>query len=148
MMLSTALSEMIDNTECVMFYNTPNAVSLVDDIKKIKEAKKKVTLSPWIYHELAMTSLIRNRRPSRIIPILENVIIHKSFSERNNINIEHDVDRYLEEMISVSPDTLKDWKNYYANLTHKIDGSSIPIITGYENIHPLDVLYNLLFFPE
>lgn len=34
MMLSTALTEMIDNTECVMFYNTPNAVSLVDDIKK------------------------------------------------------------------------------------------------------------------
>ena len=31
MMLATALTEMIDNTECIMFYNTPNSVLLADD---------------------------------------------------------------------------------------------------------------------
>lgn len=143
MMLSTALTEMIDNTECIMFYNTPNSVSLADDVETIKNAKKKVTLSPWIYHELSMTSLVRKRETERTIPLLEKVISHKAFSESNNINIEHDVDKYLEEMIPLTPDKLKLWKRNYATLTHKLDGDCIQYIQGYENIHPLDVLYNL-----
>lgn len=40
MMLSTALIEMIDNTECIMFYNTPSSVTLVEDLETIKSAKK------------------------------------------------------------------------------------------------------------
>ena len=89
MMLDTALTEMIDNTECIMFYNTPNSVLLADDLQKIKNEKKKVTLSPWIYHELAMTSLVRICKPSRTIQLLENALVHKAFSEYNDINIEH-----------------------------------------------------------
>ena len=46
MMLSTALTEMIDKTECIMFYNTPNSVSLADDLETQKNEKRKVTLSP------------------------------------------------------------------------------------------------------
>lgn len=143
MMLSTALTEMIDNTECIMFYNTPNAVCLVDDLQTIKKEKKKVTLSPWIYHELAMTSLVKKCEPCRTVPLLENVLIHKAFSERNNINIEHDVGKYLEEMIPITSEELKFWKRGYAILTHKVDGDCIPNIKGFEDIHPLDVLYNL-----
>lgn len=143
MMLSTALTEMIDNTECIMFYNTPNSVSLVDDLKTIKEAKKKVTLSPWIYHELSMTSLVKNREPSREILLLENVLVHKAFGEQNAIKIEHDVDKYLADMISVTEKELELWERNYAILTHKIDGDCISNINGYEKIYPLDVLYNL-----
>lgn len=148
MMLATALTEMIDNTECIMFYNTPNSISLVDDLQTIKDEKKKVTLSPWIYHELSMTSLVRKRKPSRTIPLLENVIVHKAFSEKNNINIEYDVDDYLGEMISLASDELELWKRYYAILTHRLDGDSILNINGYEDIYPLDVLYNLPVLPE
>lgn len=143
MMLATSLTEMIDNTECIMFYNTPNSISLVDDLQTIKNEKKKVTLSPWIYHELAMTSLVRNCKPSRTIPLLENVILHKAFSEKNNINIEYGVDGYLEEMIFLASDELELWKRHYAILTHRLDGDFIPNIKGYEDIYPLDVLYNL-----
>lgn len=143
MMLSTALMEMIDNTECIMFYNTPSSVTLVEDLEKIKNAKKKVTLSPWIYHELANTSFVRSCKPARVIPMLESVIIHKEYSERNSLNIEYDVDKYLENMIPIVSDDLSFWKKNYAILTHKLDGNSIPNISGYENIHPLDVLYNL-----
>ena len=46
-------------------------------------------------------------------------------------------------MVSITANELKMWKNKYAILTHKLDGDSIPCINGYENIHPLDVLYNL-----
>jgi len=143
MMLSTALTEMIDNTECIMFYNTPQSVSLVDDLKTIKNEKKKVTLSPWIYHELAMTSLVRTLKPDRVISLSENVIAHKVYSEKNNINIEHDVDKYLADMVSITSQELELWERNYAILTHKIDGDYILNINGYEDIHPLDVLYNL-----
>ena len=143
MMLSTALAEMINNTECIMFYNTPNSVFLVDDLHTIKKERKKVTLSPWIYHELAMTSLIRECEPCRTILLLENVIIHKAFSERDNINIEYDVDKYLKEMVNLTSEGLLFWKKSYAVLTNKIDGDYIQNIKEYEDIHPLDVLYNL-----
>lgn len=143
MMLSTALTEMIDKAECIIFYNTPNSVSLADDLETIKNAKKKVTLSPWIYHELAATSLVRICKPTRTIPILESVVIHKAYSERNDLNIEYNIDEYLEEMISIESVELLSWKKIYATLTHKIDGDCIPNIMGYENINPLDVLYNL-----
>lgn len=144
MMLSTALMEMIDNTECIMFYNTPSSVTLVEDLEKIKKAKKKVTLSPWIYHELASTSFVRTCKPTREMFVLESVNSHTEYSERNSLNIEYDVDRYLENMIPIESDNLSFWKKNYAILTHKLDGDSIPGISGYENIHPLDVLYNLI----
>ena len=96
-MLSTALAEMIDKTECIMFYNTPNSISLSDDLNKIKSEKKKVTLSPWIYHELAMTSLIREHKPNRE-RLLEHASGHKQYSERNTINIEYKVEEYLKDI--------------------------------------------------
>lgn len=54
MMLSTALTMMLDKTECVFFLNTPDSISSSGLITQ--------TESPWIYHELAMTELIRKRK--------------------------------------------------------------------------------------
>ncbi len=54
MMLSTALSMMIDKTECLFFLNTPNSTTTSDIITK--------TESSWIYSEIAMTKLVRNRK--------------------------------------------------------------------------------------
>lgn len=143
MMLSTALTEMIDNTECVMFYNTPSSVCLVNDLKSIKVDKKKVTLSPWIYHELAMTSLVRRSKLKRPRVLIEKAIEHRAFSEKNEIIIEHDVDGYLIEMISIDSDMLYSWARNYAIVTHKLDGDMIPNIEGYEKIFPLDILYQM-----
>jgi hypothetical protein len=57
MMLSNALASMIDKCECVLFINTPNAISVQEGIDKTK--------SPWIYFEIAMTKLIRKKEPVR-----------------------------------------------------------------------------------
>lgn len=139
-MLSTALVEMIDRTECIMFYNTPNAVSLADDLDKIKKEKNKVTMSPWIYYELAMTSLIRRKNPPREIKLNDQCLIHSSaYSEINNVNIEHSIDEYLEEMIQLNQGHLKMWANKYSASSHKADTVNIP----YTDVEPLDVLYNL-----
>lgn len=56
MMLATALAKMIDNTECLMFLKTPSSISSKDVVKNR-------TMSPWIYHELATTRLVRKMSP-------------------------------------------------------------------------------------
>lgn len=53
MMLASALTMMIDKAECVIFLNTPNAVSTEEIIDK--------TESPWIYYETVMTNLVRHK---------------------------------------------------------------------------------------
>ena len=53
MMLSTALTMMIDKVECVLFLNTPKSIDTTEVIDKTK--------SPWIYLEMAMMKLVRKR---------------------------------------------------------------------------------------
>lgn len=142
MMLSIALSEMIDNTECVVFFNTPESVSLSNDLESLKRNNHTLTLSPWIYHELAMTSMIRTRQLKRQITLLEHSDKRALFAaEQNSIHISHDVDKYINEMIELTDEDLNKFKRTYRVLTHKIDGDTIPLINGYEDIHALDVLY-------
>jgi len=61
MMLASALTEMIDSCECVIFLNTPKSI----DATHSESLGLQVTASPWIYHELMATKFIRERRPSR-----------------------------------------------------------------------------------
>ena len=46
-------------------------------------------------------------------------------------------------MVTATASELKLWKSKYAMFTHKVDGENCCFVEGYENIHPLDVLYNL-----
>lgn len=50
MMLSTALSMMIDNTECLFFLNSPQSITPTASIAK--------TDSPWLYFEIGVIRLI------------------------------------------------------------------------------------------
>ena len=54
MMLSVALTQMIDNTECLFFLNTPNSITPDTIINQ--------TESPWIYSEIATSQLIRKKK--------------------------------------------------------------------------------------
>ena len=58
-MLASALTKMLDNTECVIFLNTTNSIipSTYYDSDK--------TDSPWIYHELFITSILPIKSPIR-----------------------------------------------------------------------------------
>ena len=56
MILASALTEMIDNCECVFFLNTDNSV-----IRGTEAISKNETYSPWIYHEVFTTSIIRSK---------------------------------------------------------------------------------------
>lgn len=77
MMLSNALNEVIDNTECLFFLNTDNAIN---NIALSHEADDHRTASPWIMSELA-TSLIVRKKPNVNRPVL----ITKSANLEHNI---------------------------------------------------------------
>ena len=107
MMLSTALTEMMDRTECIIFFNTPNSISLATELDKIKKkGKKHTTISPWIYHELLMTTMLRSVTPMRAEPILE----HFAKDSREKPKIAYDVSKALTEMTTLTDDQLKQWE--------------------------------------
>jgi len=58
MMLSTALSAMLDATECVIFINTRNSITSSESIDK--------TQSPWLSFELGTMRVIRRKKPARL----------------------------------------------------------------------------------
>ena len=79
MMLSTALMNTIDNTECVIFINTPNS------IENIYDTVNNSTYSPWIYSELEATRLLRRRPISDYRIEYETKSIQESFSNELKI---------------------------------------------------------------
>lgn len=58
MLLSMALTKMIDKCECLIFLNTPNSISRKDTME--------ITYSPWIYHEIGVSKLIKRTKPNRL----------------------------------------------------------------------------------
>lgn len=58
LMLNMALAQMIDNTECLFFLNTPKSINLED-------IGRQLTLSPWIFSEIGLSNLLRSKVPTR-----------------------------------------------------------------------------------
>ena len=93
MMLTIALTKMIYNTECLLFLQTPNSIYPEDSIPDICD---KVTLSPWIYAELEMTGLIKQRN------VKEHRILQKAFSEATeDLKIVYSSDNKNLEQLSI-----------------------------------------------
>lgn len=61
MMLAASLTEAIDRCECIIFLNTPSSIAAADAENSAEEK----TASPWIYHELNTSRLIRRRELKR-----------------------------------------------------------------------------------
>lgn len=61
LMLSAALTKMIDKCEVVLFLNTENSISSKNYVKEGEET----TGSPWIYSELITTKFLRKERRNR-----------------------------------------------------------------------------------
>ena len=120
MMLSSALSQMIDNTECIIFFDTPNSIVLKDELANVKKGDKQATLSPWIYHELSMSSLIQTTMPVRKSLILEHADNH-SFEARNQLNIQYDVTEYLRKMTPLTDSILQCWEARFDKKEHPLD---------------------------
>ncbi len=86
MMLSNALTSMIDRSECIFFLNTPNSIKPNDVVSK--------THSPWIYTEIAMTQLIRQKnkseyRPGRVVESFSSTERKSELSFEYIVNTDH-----------------------------------------------------------
>jgi len=60
LMLSTALTKMMDRCECVFFLNTANSIKPKSPGEMVS-GDEASTHSPWIFHEIAMIKLLRRR---------------------------------------------------------------------------------------
>lgn len=105
MMLSTALSDMIDQTECLIFLNTPESVTVNSSVNK-------KTYSPWIYNELKVASIVRKLKPSRgektrFRTDSSNTVI------KNSMDIGYSVDKELSTMKQLDKNILIRWADSY-----------------------------------
>lgn len=71
--LNSALQEVIDKSEAVIFYNTPNSIT-----HNYKDKDR--TESPWIFSEIETTRIIRKKSPQRMTAGTEST----DFSKINN----------------------------------------------------------------
>lgn len=112
MMLSTALSKMIDNSECIFFLNTPSSITPVDVI----DGSNGTTTSPWIYSEIAMTRLIRKRSPDEHRGLDKKALIKsmlEQFVVRHPVELDHLTDLYLDDLIA--------WRKNQSTPRHALD---------------------------
>ena len=122
MMLTTALTMMMDSTECIIFLNSANSI-------KQFEGKLK-TNSPWIYYEMTTSKRLRvnlpdryeNKRIEKSIPLMGDVITeNRKFSEMvYNTELNH-----LKE---INATTLLEW---------------LSVAESSDDEDSLDILYNL-----
>lgn len=89
MMLSTALNDMIDSTECIIFLNTPQSIEL----SKVGES----TYSPWIYSEIKAANILRINTPSRFAQIRHgggNYQTREAMNEMPQIKYQTDLSKF------------------------------------------------------
>ena len=113
MMLSTALTEMIDKTECIIFFNTPNSINMQEELTKIDKNEK--TVSPWIYHELSMITMLQTRRPFNKNIIMEYANAHRD----GGPIIEYDVEKAVKSLTPLTDNNLIEWESNWSEVKIK-----------------------------
>lgn len=120
-MLSAALLDMIDRTECLIFYNTPQSICLKEELNKVDKSEK--TLSPWIYSELFATRVLRCQKPDRLERLHESFEHSYSFKLNDSKlqQIEYDVSESIENMIKLNDNVLMEWEIKHTSCEYSLD---------------------------
>jgi hypothetical protein len=116
MMLSSALGMMLDRTECIIFLETPVSITSDDATKKTK--------SPWLYLELGLLNILRQKEPKRMR--LESFSAKRAFA---NLQIEYVVE--LGNLATLNAEILQGW------LATRRDARDA-------GVHSLDLLYDIV----
>ena len=127
MMLSVALTQMIDKTECLFFLNTPNSIKPDTIIGQ--------TESPWIYSEIAMSRLIRKKelKEYRDVALMES---QRAFTrERENIHVSYPLP--VDHLTTINSKVLTDWQSIYE------ENKSFSELCGRNTPNSLDKLYEI-----
>lgn len=123
MMLSTALTKMIDNTESLFFLNTIN--STVSTQKAMNQTE---TYSPWIYHEIATSKMLRLKYPRNIRELRKSYKTGGKLMESANedLKVRHNLD--IKHLIKLDKIQIVRWWEEFQKIENKA-------------IHSLDILY-------
>lgn len=83
LLLNGALAKMINSTECLIFINTPNSISMSDSTDNTK------TASPWIYSELLLATTF----PHKKLSCYRNNLMHSDSSsiKDSQFQVKYDV---------------------------------------------------------
>lgn len=111
MMLSVALSRMIDSTECVFFLNTPQSITPLRVIDQ--------TVSPWIYSEIEMTRLVRKRGAAVHRIKKFSSFMGEHLEKGGMLALKYDVD--LSHLTKLNKDDLDVWEAVYAGEKYALD---------------------------
>ena len=99
------------------FFNTPNSIILSDELDKVKNGKTANTLSPWIYHELSVSSMIRSQKPRRAL--LEHG--DSGYFQKNAPQVEYDVSKFLDGMTTLTDDMIVRWGEICNSMNEPLD---------------------------
>lgn len=99
MMLSISLMKMIDQTECLLFIDTPNSLNT----KELIEA----TNSPWIFAEIALSQSLRRKSKEEH----RNKLLRESAEDFSNIAYRLNT-LHLKE---ITKDVFEQWHQKYKN---------------------------------
>jgi len=104
MILSYALTRMIDRTECFIFLESHNSVRAEESVNG--------TYSPWIFHELATVDTIKRKEPNREICDL--------IKESLSLNIKYPL--LGKRLIEIDSSELLKWTTYsQTSQAHSLD---------------------------
>jgi hypothetical protein len=112
MMLSTALTMMIDKCECLFFLNTPHSIKSYEKTDK--------TESPWIYSEIATTKIIEKKDPGRVIELTETYSNFDGGDEiKKGMTMTYDVD--LSHLTALDLNNINNWQEKKNTREHPLD---------------------------
>lgn len=109
-MLSSALSLMIDKCECLFFLNTPHSVQPYQNMPR--------TESAWIYNEIGISKSIQKNKPIRWLN--ESIQMVETFSKGFSFDgISYELD--LDHLTSISNTELNNWEPSKNKMEHRLD---------------------------
>lgn len=126
MMLSTALTQMMDQSECVMFLRTENSLKTMSVKDTVVDQAS--TRSPWLFHEISMMKMLRRRR----LEDYRNLLFEFSKSDEKRASASMLTFNYPVDLAGIPTLTvaqLNAWANVKAKQRAK---------------HSLDLLYNMV----
>lgn len=99
-MLNTALEQMVDKCECLLFVNTPNSLSVSTTMDENS------TLSPWIYSELSISQTIR-RKSLQDYRFTSHFFAEDSADRQSNLRVKYNVK--MDHLKPLSVEDLHKW---------------------------------------
>ena len=87
-MLSMAIMDIINKTECCVFIESNNSI----DLNRLDNTSRAKTLSPWIYEELTMMRLLPSRGSRREVRYFSSIANSRLHESLEALRIRHSVD--------------------------------------------------------